>query len=144
MDIPSFDDLPRAAPAQPAPQRLLCGVARTGLPGDATPAQRAQCGAGPGGALGRRMCVPRAPHELDSFAALVRECAQFGQDGQREWGMVPAAALPGMQHHAPPSAGAGAPLRARVKAVRSGQTGHFIPFHRQGAPVRLGWGHGRQ
>ncbi|MBP8091490.1 MAG: ribonucleotide reductase subunit alpha [Giesbergeria sp.] len=135
MEITSFDDLLKAAHAQPEPQRLLFVFAGAELPDDATPAQRADFEAGHGGALVPRMCVDKAPHELGSFAALVNEAAQFDQG---EWDMVFAAALPGTQHHAPTSADAEAPLQAMVEAIRAGQIGNFIPFNRQGEPVQLG------
>ena len=138
MDISSFDGLLQAARMQPEPQRLLFVFAAAELPDDATPAQRADFEAGHGGALVPRMCVDKAPHELGSFAALVRESTQFDQDGQGGWDMVFAAALPGTQHHAPTSADAEAPLQAMVEAIRAGQIGNFIPFNRQGEPVQLG------
>ena len=135
MEITSFDDLLRAAHAQPEPQRLLFVLAAAELPDEATPAQRAQFEAGDGGALVPRMCVDKAPHELDSFAALVREAAQFDQG---EWDMVFAAALPGTPQHAPTSTDAEAPLQAMVEAIRAGQISNYIAFNRQGVPVQLG------
>ena len=135
MQIASFDDLLRAAHAQPEPQRLLFVFAAAELPDDATPQQRADFEAGHGGALVPRMCVDKAPHELDSFAALVREAEQFDTG---DWNMVFAAALPGTQHHAPTSADAEAPLQAMVESIRAGTLGNFIPFNRQGEPVQLG------
>ena len=135
MQIASFDDLLRAAHAQPEPQRLLFVFAAAELPDDATPQQRADFEAGHGGALVPRMCVDKAPHELDSFAALVRETEQFDTG---DWNMVFAAALPGTQHHAPTSADAEAPLQAMVESIRAGTLGNFIPFNRQGEPVQLG------
>lgn len=135
MEITSFDDLLRAAHAQPEPQRLLFVFAVAKLPDDATPAQHAQFEAGHGGALVPRMCVDKAPHELDSFDALVREAGQFDNG---DWKMVFAAALPGTQHHVPTSADAEAPLQAMVEAIRAGQMCNYIPFNRQGVPVQLG------
>ncbi len=135
MEITSFDDLLRAAHAQPEPQRLLFVFAAAELPDDATPEQRAEFEAGHGGALVPRMCVDKAPHELDSFDALVREAGQFDTG---DWNMVFAAALPGTQHHAPTSADAEAPLQAMVESIRAGAIGNFIPFNRQGEPVQLG------
>ena len=135
MEIASFDDLLRAAHAQPEPQRLLFVFADAELPDDATPAQRAQFEAGHGGALVPRMCVDKSPHELDSFDTLVREAGQFDTG---DWSMVFAAALPGTPHHAPTSADAVEPLQAMVEAIRAGAIDNFIPFNRQGEPVRLG------
>ncbi len=127
MEIASFDDLLQAARAQPEPQRLLFVFAGAELPGDATPAQRADFTAGQGGALVPLMCVDKRPEDIASFAALVEESTQFGHD----WAMVFAAALPG-------SADAEAPLQRMVDAVKEGRVGAFIPFNRQGEPVRLG------
>ena len=135
MEITSFDDLLRAAHAQPEPQRLLFVFAAAELPDDATPEHRAEFEAGHGGALVPRMCVDKAPHEIDSFDALVRESGQFDNG---DWKMVFAAALPGTQHHAPTSADAEAPLQAMVESIRAGAIGNFIPFNRQGKPVQLG------
>ena len=135
MEITSFDDLLRAAHAQPEPQRLLFVFAAAELPDDATPEQRAEFEAGHGGALVPRMCVDKAPHELDSFDALVREAGQFDNG---DWKMVFAAALPGTLNQAPTSADAEAPLQRMVDAIKGGTHGAFIPFDRQGQPVRFG------
>ncbi|NMM90401.1 ribonucleotide reductase subunit alpha [Rhodococcus sp. SRB_17] len=133
MEIANFDDLLQAARAQPELQRLLFVFAGAELPSDATPAQRAQFAAGQGGALVPLMCVDKRPEEIASFAALVDESAQFGHD----WAMVFAAALPGTPHRAPSSEEAEAPLQRMVDAVKEGRVGAFIPFDRQGEPVRL-------
>lgn len=133
MEIASFDDLLRAARAQPEPQRLLFVFAGAELPEDATPAQRERFAAGQGGALVPLMCVDKRPEELASFAALLEESQQFGHD----WQIVFAAALPGTRGHAPSSADAEAPLQRMVEAIQRGAHGTFIPFSRQGEPVRL-------
>ena len=135
MEITSFDDLLKAAHAQPEPQRLLFVFAGAELPDDATPAQRADFEAGHGGALVPRMCVDKAPHELGSFAALVNEAAQFDQG---EWDMVFAAALPGTAQRAPSSEDAEAPLQRMVEAIKQGKHGAYIPFDPQGHPVQIG------
>ncbi|NMM77771.1 ribonucleotide reductase subunit alpha [Acidovorax sp. SRB_14] len=134
MEIASFDDLLQAARSQPEPQRLLFVFAGAELPGDATPAQRADFAAGQGGALVPLMCVDKRPEDIASFAALVDESAQFGHD----WAMVFAAALSGTLHRAPSSEEAEAPLQRMVDAVKEGRVDAFIPFNRQGEPVRLG------
>jgi hypothetical protein len=137
MEISSFDDLLHAARAQPEPQRLLFVFAAAELPDDATAAQRARFQAGQGGALVPLMCVDKAPQELDSFDALVEEARQFTAPGH-DWAMVFVAALSGTLNQAPTSADAEAPLQRMVDAIKAGTIGGYIPFDRQGVPVRLG------
>lgn len=137
MEIASFDDLLHAARMQPEPQRLLFVFAAAELPDDATPAQRARFEAGQGGALVPLMCVDKTPQELASFSALVEEAQQFTAPGH-DWVMVFAAALPGTLNQAPTSADAEAPLQRMVDAIKGGAHGAYIPFNRQGQPVRLG------
>jgi FAD/FMN-containing dehydrogenase len=104
------------------------------LPDDATPAQRERFQAGQGGALVPRMCVDKRPDELASFAALVQESGQFGQD----WGMVFAAALSGSVNRAPTSEDAEEPLQRMVEAIKRGEHGAYIPFDAQGQAVQIG------
>ena len=137
MDISSFDDLLHAARAQPEPQRLLFVFAAAELPDDATPAQRARFAAGQGGALVPLMCVDKTPQELPSFSALVEEARQFTAPGH-DWALVFAAALSGTLNQVPTSADAEAPLQRMVDAIKGGQHGAYIPFNRDGDPVRLG------
>ena len=107
------------------------------LPDDATPAQRARFEQGQGGALVPLMCVDKTPQELPSFAALVTEAQQFTAPGH-DWVMVFAAAMSGTLNQAPTSADAEAPLQRMVDAIKRGAIEAFIPFDRQGHPVRLG------
>ena len=137
MEIASFDDLLQATRQQPEPQRLLFVFAAAELPDDATPAQRARFEAGQGGVLVPLMCVDKTPQELASFSALVEEAQQFTAPGH-DWAMVFAAALPGNLNQAPTSADAEAPLQRMVDAIKGGAHGRYIPFNRQGQPVRLG------
>lgn len=137
MEISSFDDLLHAARMQPEPQRLLFVFAAAELPDDATPAQRVHFEAGHGGALVPMMCVDKTPQELASFSALVEEAQQFTAPGH-DWAMVFAAALSGTLNQAPTSADAEAPLQRMVDAIKGGTHGAYIPFNRQGLPVRLG------
>jgi hypothetical protein len=137
MDIQSFDDLLLAARAQPEPQRLLMVFAGAELPDDATPAQRERFAQGEGGALVPLMCVDKTPEELASFSALVQEAQQFELPHQ-PWRLVFTAALSGTPGRAPSSADAEQPLRRMVDAVKSGSLAAYLPFDRQGRPVRLG------
>ena len=137
MNIASFDDLLVAARQQPEPQRLLFVFAGVELPDDATEAQRARFEQGQGGALVPLMCVDKTPQELPSFAALVAEAQQFTAPGH-DWVMVFAAAMSGTLNQAPTSADAEGPLQRMVDAIKGGAIDGFIPFDRQGQPVRLG------
>ena len=134
MHISSFQDLLQAARAQPEPQRLLFVFSGIELPDDATPAQRAGFEAGEGGAIVPLMCVDKALTELQSFSALVAESSLLGQD----WRMVFVAALVGNAGQVPSSADAEAPLQRMVEAIQRGAHEAFIPFDRDGVPLRLG------
>ncbi len=133
MDIACFDDLLRAARAQTTPQRLLFVFAGIELPDDSTPAQRAGYARGEGGAVVPLMCVDKPPDELQSFADLAQEAAQFG----RPWGMVFASALAGPLGLPPRSEDATEPLERMVEAIRQGRLDELIPFNPQGQAVRL-------
>lgn len=134
MDISSFDELLRAARAQPEPQRLLFVFAAAELPADATPEQRTAFAAGQGGALAPVMYVDKAPGEIADFASLAAEARQFGRD----WTIVFAAALAGARGRPPAEPEAEAALARMVEAVKAGAIAGFIPFDAQGRPVRLG------
>jgi hypothetical protein len=132
--LASFDDLLRAARAQPDAQRLLFVFAGVGLPADATPAQRALFEAGEGGELSPVMCVDKGPHELEGFAALAGEAALTGQD----WALVFVAALAGRGGEAPGAAQVDAALKKMVESIATGAFGACVPFDRDGRPVTIG------
>lgn len=133
MDIASFDDLLRAARAQPEPQRLLFVFAAAELPADCTPAERARYAAGEGGALVPLMSVDKVPEELAAFADLVQESRRFAAD----WSMVFVAGLAGRDGRKPTAEEADRSLQRMIELVKSGSFGSFIPFDRQGRPVQI-------
>lgn len=133
MDIASFDDLLRAARVQPEPQRLLFVFAAAELPDDCTPAQRASHAAGQGGALVPLMSVDKDPGDLGAFDDLVRESRQFPGD----WTMVFVAGLSGRDGRAPTSEEADRSLQRMIESVKTGAFGSYLPFDRQGRPVRF-------
>jgi hypothetical protein len=135
MNISTFDDLLQASRAQPEPQRLLFVFAGIELPDDATLEQRERFEAGQGGALVPLMCVDKRPDELASFAALVEESSQFGQNN---WGIVFAAAMSGSVNRAPTSEDAEEPLQRMVEAIKRGEHGGYIPFDTQGHALQIG------
>lgn len=134
MDIACFDDLLRAARAQPEPQRLLLVFATASLPADASAAQREGFEAGVGGELAPALCVDKDPRALADFAALVAEAQQFATP----WHLVFAAALGGRGGQAPSDAQVDAALQSMVDALRGGRVDGFVPFDRHGDAVRLG------
>jgi len=133
MDIENFDDLLRAARAQPDPQRLLFVFVAAELPDDSTPEQRARFEAGEGGTLVPLMSVDKDPDDLASFASLEEESRQFAGD----WTMVFVAGLPGHNGRAPTSAEADRSLERMIESVKAGSFGSFLPFDRQGLPVQF-------
>ena len=134
MEITRFEDLLAAARAQAEPQRLLFVFAAVELPDDATPQERAGFERGEGGALVPQMCVDKAPDELNSFADLVAEAAQFG----KPWGIVFAAAMSGRAGAVPTSADADQPLDLMIAAIQGGRFDGYIPFDPQGQAVQIG------
>jgi hypothetical protein len=129
--ISGFDDLLRAARAQPEPQRLLFVFAGAELPDGSTPEQQQRVAAGAGGALVPLMCVDKSADELDTFAALVEESRGAGP----AWAIVFVAGMAGRGGRAPTSGDAEAPLRRMVDAIKAGDHGSFIPFDCSGQPV---------
>ncbi|MBS0293878.1 MAG: ribonucleotide reductase subunit alpha [Proteobacteria bacterium] len=136
-EINSFDDLLHAARAHRERQRLLFVFAGTELPDDATPEQRERFAQGEGGALVPLMCVDKLPEELVSFDTLLRESQQFENPAQ-PWRLVFTAALSGTPAKAPTEDDAERVLRRMVEAVKTGAISSYLPFNRQGQPVRLG------
>ena len=134
MEITRFEDLLAAARAQAEPQRLLFVFAAAELPDDATQQERAGFARGEGGALVPQMCVDKAPDELNSFADLVAEAAQFG----KPWGIVFAAAMSGRAGAVPTSADADQPLELMIAAIQGGRFDGYIPFDPQGQAVQIG------
>ena len=133
MNISSFEDLLSAARQQPEPQRLLFVFAVAELPDDSTPEQRARFQAGEGGALAPLMSVDKTPEEIRSFAALVEESRQFGPD----WAIVFVASLSGHDGCAPTSDETERSLQRMVEFIKAGSFGAFIPFDREGLPIRF-------
>jgi len=133
MNISSFDDLLRAARAQPEPQRLLFVFAVAELPGDSTPEERARHAAGEGGALVPLMSVDKDPEQLAAFSDLVQESRRFAAD----WSMVFVAGLAGRDGRKPTAEEADRSLQRMIELVKSGSFGSFIPFDRQGRPVKI-------
>jgi hypothetical protein len=133
LDIYTFDDLLRAARAQPQPQRLLFVFAGAELPDDSSPEQRRRFAAGRGGALVPLMCVDKTPEELHTFAALVEESHAVGQ----AWAIVFVASLAGHGGRPPTSEEAEAPLRSMVESIKAGTHRAFIPFGPDGHPIRF-------
>ncbi|MBS0392289.1 MAG: ribonucleotide reductase subunit alpha [Proteobacteria bacterium] len=136
-EINSFDDLLRAARTHRERQRLLFVFAGAELPDDATSEQRERFAQGEGGALVPLMCVDRLPEELDSFDTLLRESQQF-ENPTQPWRLVFAAALSGTSAKAPTEDDADPVLRRMVEAVKTGAISAYLPFNREGLPVRLG------
>jgi hypothetical protein len=129
--ISQFDELLRAAAAQPSPQRLLFVFAGAELPADATPAQRASFEAGEGGALEPLACVDKRLDELSQFHALVVE----SRDACPPWRVAFIAALGGAGDAEPTDAQVDAALNGMVEKVRIGRLRGFLALDPEGHPV---------
>jgi hypothetical protein len=134
MMLSSFDDLLRAARAQPERQRLLFVFARIGLSDDAPPERRAAFEAGSGGELTPVMCVDKSPDEVESFASLADTADGTGQ----AWGLVFVAAMSSRGGVDPTPAEVESAMLRMIDAIGTGHPGAFALFGRDGRPMRLG------
>ncbi|MGM0766543.1 MAG: ribonucleotide reductase subunit alpha [Pseudomonadota bacterium] len=132
--ISSYNDLLKAAAAEPDPQRLLFVFCRAELPDEASPAEKAAFARGEGGALTPVVCVDKTPEEVSDFGDLVAESRQTGQD----WNVVFVAAMSGRGGMKPSSDEAQQPLTMMVESIRLGHVGNYLPLDRNGQAVSLG------
>lgn len=128
-----FDQLLRAAAAQPEPQRLLFVFATAELPEDATPAQRERFAAGAGGTLTPLMCVDKAPAELSGFDEFVAESHTTGP----RWQVVFAAGLSGRNGRSPSAEQVEQALQTLVERVRDGRIDGLLALDSSGEPLRF-------
>ncbi len=131
--ISSYNDLLKAANAEPESQRLLFVFCRAELPDDASEAEKAAFANGEGGALTPVVCVDKAPEEVGDFGALVDESRQTGQ----AWDVVFVAAMSGRGGMAPTSDEAQQPLTMMVESIRLGHVGNYLPLDVSGQAVAL-------
>ncbi|WP_298014743.1 ribonucleotide reductase subunit alpha [uncultured Castellaniella sp.] len=135
MDITCFDDLLQAARQQPEPQRLLFVFAASGVPDDATPAQKASHARGEGGELTPLLCVDKTPAELTDFAALARESRQTGQD---DWQVVFVAAMADQSAYLPDNKDVDLAFQRMTQMIKYGAVGSLMAFDRGGDPLVFG------
>lgn len=131
--VSHFDQLLKAAAAQPDPQRLLFVFAQAELPEGATEEQRKNFAAGKGGALTPLACVDKAPADLTTFDALVEESRQACPP----WQVLFIAALAGQEGKPPSSALVDGALQAMVDAVKAGRLGNYMALSPNGEPLVL-------
>lgn len=131
--ISSYNDLLKAANAEPESQRLLFVFCRAELPDDASEAEKAAFASGEGGALTPVVCVDKAPEEVSDFGALVDESRETGQ----AWDVVFVAAMSGRGGRAPTSDEAQQPLTMMVESIRLGHVGNYLPLDVSGQAVAL-------
>ncbi|MDP3759407.1 MAG: ribonucleotide reductase subunit alpha [Ramlibacter sp.] len=126
-----FDQLLKAAAAQPDPQRLLFVFAQAELPEGATEEQRKNFVAGKGGALTPLACVDKAPADLSTFDALVDE----SRNACPPWQVLFVAALAGQDGKPPSTALVDSALHAMVEAVKAGRFGSYMALSPNGEPL---------
>ena len=100
MNIASFDDLLRAARAQPEPQRLLFVFADAELPDDSTPEQRARFEAGRGWRAGAADVRGQGPRRTRHASP---RWWKSRASSRRDWAIVFVAGLAGRDGRAPTS-----------------------------------------
>ncbi len=134
MEITSFDDLLQAARQQPEPQRLLFVFAASGVPDDATPAQKASHARGEGGELTPILCVDKTPDALSSFTSLVDESRETGQD----WQVVFVAAMADQSAFLPDNKDVDEAFQRMTQMIKYGTVGSLLAFDHSGEPIVFG------
>ncbi|MFT0532039.1 ribonucleotide reductase subunit alpha [Castellaniella hirudinis] len=134
MDITCFDDLLAAARQQPEPQRLLFVFAASGVPDDATVAQKASHARGEGGELTPLLCVDKTPAEIAGFDALVAESRHTGQD----WQVMFVAAMADQSAYLPDNKDVDMAFQRMTQMIKYGTIGSLLAFDRQGDPLIFG------
>lgn len=134
MDITCFDDLLQAARLQPEPQRLLFVFAASGVPSDATAAQKDSHARGEGGELTPILCVDKTPDELRDFVSLVQESRQTGQD----WQVMFVAAIADQSAYLPDNKDVDLAFQRMTQMIKYGTIGSLLAFDRQGDPLVFG------
>ncbi len=135
IDITDFNSLLAVAGRQEQPQRLLFVFLRTSLPSGSDADQIRRYDDGEGGGLEPIMCVDKTLDELSTFAALVEESKQMGQD----WHIVLVASLGGRNGIAPSVDDAEVPLNMMVETVQNGgDLSGFVAFRKNGEPLKFG------
>lgn len=136
MNIEHFDDLLRAARAQPDPQCLLLVFAQVELPDGSSEVERADFEAGHGGALVPVMSVDLPPDRLATLADFEALCTEADQQNSG-WQMVLAGALGGQGGRAPDDATVAGALERLLQRVAAGEIDGLIPFNRAGEALSL-------
>ncbi|MBV2182497.1 ribonucleotide reductase subunit alpha [Castellaniella sp. MT123] len=134
MEITCFDDLLQAARQQPEPQRLLFVFASSGVPDDATAAQKDSHARGEGGELAPILCVDKTPAELIDFATLVQESQRTGQD----WQVVFVAAMADQSAYLPDNKDVDLAFQRMTQMIKYGTIGSLLAFDRDGDPLIFG------
>ncbi|MDD5240996.1 MAG: ribonucleotide reductase subunit alpha [Sulfuricella sp.] len=133
MNISSYEELLEAARQQPEPQRFLFVFTIPELPEGYTEVQIQRFHAGQGGVLTPKVCTDKAQDELGSFADLVEESRQTGQD----WKIVFVACLSGRGGVMPTSEEAQKPLKDMEEAINNGAVSPFLAYDREGNQVQF-------
>ena len=118
---------------QATTQRMLFVFTHAELPEGPTKGQQEEFKARKGGALKPVMVVDKLASNRVSFASLVEESRQTGQ----EWEIVFVACMDSKSADATESVEAEEPLKEMVKSIQVGSIGNYLAFNRDGDMVRL-------
>jgi len=133
MNIEHFDDLLRAARAQPQPQCLLLVFVQVELPEGSSEAERANFEAGQGGALVPVMYVDKEPEEVRSFEELVEESRHTGQ----HWDMMFVGCLSGQGGRGLDDNTVQKALETMIMSIQGGIVAHLLAYRPNGEQVQL-------
>lgn len=133
MSTTPFEQLIRAASAQPQLQRLLFVFTAAELTEDVTATQRQRFHAGHGGALTPVTCVDKDVDELTSFESLAAESRQAGPP----WSVVFAAGISGRDGQPPSSELVEGALGRMVERVRVGRLEGLLALDPAGEALRF-------
>ena len=118
---------------QPDPQRMLYVFTKAELPGEHTEGQQEDFKSRKGGSLTPVMCVDKLASNAGSFASLVEESRQMGQ----EWDLVFVACMSATSDLATESDEANEPLKEMIKSIQVGSIGKYLAFNLDGEMVWL-------
>ncbi|PWB51767.1 MAG: ribonucleotide reductase subunit alpha [Nitrosomonadales bacterium] len=133
MNISSYEDLLQAARQQTEPQRFLFVFTQPELPPGYAEEQVKRFHEGRGGVLTPKMVTDKALDELGSFADLVEESRQTGED----WKVVFVACLGGHGGVMPTSEESQEPLKKMVESIQNGAVSNYLAYDRDGNQLRF-------
>jgi len=134
VDIVNYETLLIVGKEQAEPQRFLFTFLKASLPKDHEGDESNRFATGNGGVLQAIMCVDKPLDDLTTFADLVTESENMGQ----EWQLVIVACLSGLGGQMPTATETELQLKLMVQRVENGgDLSRYLAFDRQGDLVQF-------